>query len=284
MYNVFDGSFLLPAVCTSALCFTGFAFYRLFLHPLAKFPGPKLAALTRYYEAYYDVMRNGQYTFKIAELHKEYGIVTDVSSILYFPFSTTCLQHHQGPIVRISPYELHVSDSSFYEKLYRQDGRWNKYNWSYDAFGAPSSAICTTDHGLHKRRRAPLNTYFSKVNVANRQAVILNRVQKLQARIDGFAASKSALNLGAALSATMTDVATEYILGKSYNNLDRTDFNQNLMNMLQGSGGMWRATKHIRFLGPMLKAMPLSMLERIGDQDVKAFVAFLKVSFFFFYK
>ena len=61
-------------------------------------------------------------------------------------------------------------------------------------------------------------------------------------------------------------------------NLDRTDFNQNLMNMLQSSGGMWRMTKHVRFLGPLLKAMPLSLLERIGDADTKAFVAFLEVS------
>ena len=104
------------------------------------------------------------------------------------------------------------------------------------------------------------------------------RVNKLRARIVGAAASNSVFNLGAAISAVATDVATEYILGKSYDNLNRPDFNQNFMNMLQGSGSMWRATKHIRFLGPMLKALPLSILEKIGDEDVKAFVAFLKVS------
>ena len=54
--------------------FASIAIYRLFFHPLAKFPGPKLAALTRYYEAYYDVVQNGQYTFKIEKLHKEYGL------------------------------------------------------------------------------------------------------------------------------------------------------------------------------------------------------------------
>lgn len=48
-------------------------FYRLLLHPLAQFPGPKLAAVTRYYEAYFDLIRNGQYTFKIVDLHKRYG-------------------------------------------------------------------------------------------------------------------------------------------------------------------------------------------------------------------
>lgn len=49
--------------------------YRLFFHPLAKFPGPKLAAVTLWYEFYHDVIREGQYTFQIAELHRVYGMV-----------------------------------------------------------------------------------------------------------------------------------------------------------------------------------------------------------------
>lgn len=49
------------------------AFYRLFFHPLAKFPGPRLAAITRYYEAYYDVWKGGMYIFKIKEMHGKYG-------------------------------------------------------------------------------------------------------------------------------------------------------------------------------------------------------------------
>jgi hypothetical protein len=45
-----------------------------FLGPLSKFPGPKLAAATLWYEFYYDVILKGRYTFKIKELHKQYGI------------------------------------------------------------------------------------------------------------------------------------------------------------------------------------------------------------------
>lgn len=48
-------------------------FHRLFLHPLSRYPGPKLAAITRWYEGYYDVIKNGQYTFKIKEIHQKYG-------------------------------------------------------------------------------------------------------------------------------------------------------------------------------------------------------------------
>lgn len=51
----------------------GGVIYRLYLSPLAKFPGPKLAAATLWYEFYYDVIQEGQYTFKIKELHDKYG-------------------------------------------------------------------------------------------------------------------------------------------------------------------------------------------------------------------
>ena len=48
-------------------------FYNLYIHPLHGFPGPRLAAATSLYEFYHDVIRRGQYAFKIAELHKRYG-------------------------------------------------------------------------------------------------------------------------------------------------------------------------------------------------------------------
>lgn len=51
------------------------AIYRLYFSPLAKFPGPKLAALTRWYEFYYEVIHNGQFLFHTRHLHERYGWV-----------------------------------------------------------------------------------------------------------------------------------------------------------------------------------------------------------------
>jgi hypothetical protein len=52
----------------------GLAVYRLYLSPLARFPGPKLAALSNWYEFYYDVISQGKFTFHISDLHKQYGM------------------------------------------------------------------------------------------------------------------------------------------------------------------------------------------------------------------
>lgn len=57
------------------------AVHRLYFFPIAKFPGPKLAALTRLYELYYEIVQGGQYTFKIGELHEKYGLKSPPSRI-----------------------------------------------------------------------------------------------------------------------------------------------------------------------------------------------------------
>jgi hypothetical protein len=47
--------------------------WRLVFSPLAKFPGPKLAAVTLWYEFYYDVIKNGRYMWEIEKMHEKYG-------------------------------------------------------------------------------------------------------------------------------------------------------------------------------------------------------------------
>lgn len=64
-------------VAATLLAFAGYTLilvvHRLFVSPLAKFPGPKIAAVTSWYEFYHDYFRRGQYVFKIKEMHDKYG-------------------------------------------------------------------------------------------------------------------------------------------------------------------------------------------------------------------
>ncbi len=47
--------------------------YRLYVSPLAKFPGSKLAVSTMWYEFYYQAVKGGQYPWVIQKMHEEYG-------------------------------------------------------------------------------------------------------------------------------------------------------------------------------------------------------------------
>ncbi|KAF2105429.1 cytochrome P450 [Lophiotrema nucula] len=226
-------------------------FYRLFLHPLARFPGPRLGAISRWYEAYYDVILSGQYTSKIAGMHKVYG-----------------------PVIRISPYELHVIDPAFFETIYRTDGRWHKYSWTYDAFGVNSSTIFSSDHDAHKARRRTIAPFFSKPNVLARQETLRRNLDKLCQRISQLAGTTC--NLGAAISAFTRDNANEYIIGKAYNELDAEDFGIDLSIASQGSGVLWRTTKHVRWFGPAMRAMPIDWAMKAADEGTKSFLRYLQ--------
>ncbi len=46
---------------------------RLVFHPLRKFPGPRLAALTNKYQAYYEVWLDGGFVEHLEQLHAIYG-------------------------------------------------------------------------------------------------------------------------------------------------------------------------------------------------------------------
>lgn len=80
---------------TWAVSFIALSVYRVTLHPLAGFPGPKLAGATYLPEVYHDLFRWGRYTHEIRCMHEVYG-----------------------PIVRISPNELHCNDPEFINDIY----------------------------------------------------------------------------------------------------------------------------------------------------------------------
>ena len=169
-------------------------------------------------------------------------------------------------------------DPAFFEKLYRHDGRWDKYAWTYDAFSAKGATICSADHNVHKARRLSLSPFFSKSKVASGQNLIRRNVDTLCDRISRFVDLKTTINLGTALSAYTRDVSTEFIIGKTYNSLDQEDFDVGMTNVFQNSGHIWRITKHVRWFGPTLKSIPLDWVMKTADEGTKAFFRYLKAS------
>ena len=109
-------SLALPIVL-SALYGAGLAFYRLVFDPLARFPGPKLAALTRKYETYYEAVKNYEYLWKIKKLHQQYGECPSDGGAWEVELDSADRCECLGPIIRISPHELHIDDPEFFDKL-----------------------------------------------------------------------------------------------------------------------------------------------------------------------
>ena len=65
------------AIVTIVLYTTYVVIYRLYLSPIAHFPGRRLAALTLWYEFYFDVLKRGSYVWEIQKMHQTYGNLQD---------------------------------------------------------------------------------------------------------------------------------------------------------------------------------------------------------------
>ena len=94
-----------------------------------------------------------------------------------------------GPIIRINPYELHISDPEYYDVLYASSAsgeKRNKWEWYTKQFGTPGAMFSTVNHDQHKARRTALNRFFSMASVRRLQPIILEKVQALVWRLQGF--------------------------------------------------------------------------------------------------
>lgn len=211
------------------------AVYRLYFSPIASFPGPKLAALTFWYEFYYDVVRRGRYTWKIAELHKKYG-----------------------PIVRINPREIHIIDPDFIDELYvgASKRKTDLWSWTVPMLGTPNSILATVDHDLHRRRRNAYATFFSKQSIRNYSSVIQAAVDKLCLRLRESSKFGKPVNLLHTYSAMTGDIVTGYCFPESYGLLDKPDYGAEIYELFASTLANVHILKHFPLLLPLLLALP----------------------------
>jgi hypothetical protein len=178
------------------------ALYCLTLHPLAHIPGPRIAAITYFYEFYYDFILGGQYTFKIARLHSKYG-----------------------PILRISPCEVHINDPDFYDQIYTGTSEpREKWDRVMARMGNPSSHVATAGVVQHRARKAPLNQFFSQKSVFGLESLFVEKADRLCERIDEWKETGKVLNVQYAMSSFVIDVITEYSFAQSYGSLDHPEY------------------------------------------------------------
>ncbi len=107
--------FHLESLRVIALAFTGYVLYlvasRLLFHRLRGFPGPRLAALTSWYQTYFECFCDGAFVDHLEKLHKIYGMC---SFGMYARSHQLIALFPAGPVVRINPREVSENSSSMF--------------------------------------------------------------------------------------------------------------------------------------------------------------------------
>lgn len=128
------------------------AFYNVYFHPLAKFPGPFWAKVTRLWITWQCYKSREPYV--LMELAKKYGMWNFLDRPSENPvcFCLLLSWQLQGPVVRITPALLHVSDATKLPVIYNRTGDKSKH-YITGSFGATESLFHMQTNSQHSRYR-----------------------------------------------------------------------------------------------------------------------------------
>lgn len=165
VYGTFSQSsplHLLSLVAAIAIAgIAGLAIERLVISPLAKIPGPKIAALTQWWMIYHEF--NGDRTITIQKLHEKYG-----------------------PVVRVSPTEVCFNNPEGVKDIYGAGSQFPKSHF-YDLFMyyGERNMFTTLTKKEHGDRKKMISDRYSKSYVMQSaiEASVQARVQEFMEQI-----------------------------------------------------------------------------------------------------
>ena len=137
-------------VCLALLAYCVFSaiyqilYYR-FFHPLRVFPGPFWGSVTRLWIAYHNWKEDER--FVAQDLHKKYGsFPLPAISRFAVPLFTSC--HVSGPVIRITPTLLLVTDYTKLPDIYNRYANKSKH-YITGSFGETESLFNMQDSRVH---------------------------------------------------------------------------------------------------------------------------------------
>ncbi|KAL6232073.1 hypothetical protein BDW75DRAFT_243331 [Aspergillus navahoensis] len=234
-----------PAVVgvAAALSLAAFAVVRLYFHPLSKFKGPKIAALTRWYEFYHDVICDGTYVKYYPELHKKYG-----------------------PIVRIGPNHVHVNDPEYYRVVFKAQTEYYKAPYFYENLGITESLVGICNPHKHGLRRAIINPLFSKQSLDKLLPVVQDIVEHAANVLRKRYKEGKPTDVQKLYRCITVDIISNSLFGHTQN-LTAQDENDIYPPFLASvdmfTNHMW-LTKHFSFLNQIALNLPEKYAEKIA--------------------
>ncbi|KAK1811093.1 hypothetical protein LTR12_014525 [Friedmanniomyces endolithicus] len=220
--------------------------HALFLHPLAKYPGPLLGRLTQCYDLYHAYKGDKHLLFH--RLHQQYS-----------------------PIVRFSPNTVSINHPAALKAIYAHGANVQKSTF-YKCFRAAPQAVSTllaTDKAQHARKRRVMSQAFSAEAMRGMEVYVVGLVQDLVDKIDEVVKASDVEKSGWSGTVPMAsylnwlvfDIMGDLVFGKSFGTLGDKPENR------EGIRLLGRAAKRNYVVG----AMPL-----LAQRGLEKWLPFLR--------
>lgn len=202
---------LILLVCPIIFFYLSHALYCIFLHPLAKFPGPKLAAVSQIPIA--ARVWNGTLHTWLRHIHESYD----------------------SDVVRISPHELSFISYSAWKDIYSTRNGHPGFPKDQVGFGGKDS-ILTANNADHSRMRRLLSHAFSEKALREQETLLQFHVKKL---IDGIQkhlqeTQNGEINMVDWCHWVSFDIIGDLAFGEPFYCLDHAKYNPWIAKLIQG--------------------------------------------------
>ncbi|KAI0593108.1 cytochrome P450 [Biscogniauxia sp. FL1348] len=221
--------------------------YRLYFSPIAKFPGPKLAAATHWYEFYYQIVKDGQFRYAVQRMHDKYG-----------------------PIVRVNPWELSIRDSSFYGELFVAGSTRRTDMWARgrEGNGFQNTHHLSVPHDLHRQKRKQLEPFFSRQSIARIEEAIASKVRVLDEQLQSLKNTNTVVSSNCAFMALTGDIIGHVTCGTNPGLVEDSRFAPEWHQLLNKTVLMGPLFKSFPWLNSLLQLIPASIMERMYPRGI----------------
>ncbi|KAK1963763.1 cytochrome P450 [Colletotrichum sublineola] len=222
--------------------------YNVTLHPLCKYPGPKLWAASRI--PYALMILRGKPHKTILDLHRRYD----------------------ADIVRVSPNELSFQHpDSWKEIMGHRAGRYEENEKDPDVVDERHNQILSARRQDHARYRRILSHSFSARSLQEQQPIIMTYIDLLIKRLRALAGpGRPPVNMVAWYNFTTFDIIGDLAFGEPFGCLDRSDYHP-WISFMFGNVKMItlrNLARSFRVLMPLFKMfVPRDLVEKAKSHD-----------------
>ncbi|KAJ7577965.1 cytochrome P450 [Mycena floridula] len=203
---------------------TSTVFHRLLFSPLRGFPGPRIAAATGWYIAYFDIVKDGGIVEELERLHAIYG-----------------------PVVRIGPNDLHFSDPEAFHDIYTRGLKFTKDYAFYRSFHQDTSSFASVDPRQAKIRREMISGLFSRRAIQKLEPVVRGVVENLITQLRQYHGGQP-VNLHRAFKSATLEIIGRYCFAQSNDAVTNPGFNHPILSNFEAFAPMILMAKNFPWI------------------------------------